>query len=160
MRWFKALSASERALRGRAKELLREQERAELIRFDTRLKSAAGIGMMTVVCHSHTFDYIERTGKAHHSWVPTDPERVQWLEDDLVRFPLSGPQIVVLLSELMMRGDIAVSRATVSFADQAMCTRLYHLLGAAVDSVSPSAGSAPPALVIADMVSADLDPQD
>jgi len=124
------------------------------------MKSAAGIGVMTVVCHSHTFDYLESVVKGHSSWVPVDPARVERLDDDLVRFPLSGLQIVVLLSGLWLDSDAGELRASVSMAEQAMCTRLYHLLGGAVDTVSPFAGSAPPALVIADMVSADLDPQE
>ncbi|WP_431879040.1 hypothetical protein [Amycolatopsis sacchari] len=110
---------------------------------DERMRRAAGIGSIKLVCHRDTWETLDEWWAGLRSpRVPTD--RVEPLDQGMVEVTLSGRNLVTLLN--------LTSQDRVTYEDRAVAKRVYAQVAKVVDAVDPDAehGRSIPPIVLDD----------
>lgn len=108
---------------------------------DSRMKKAAGIGSLTIICNKDIWQSTRPDGLKKVTTVPADGERGQ---RGMVRITLTGAQLVTYLDELDQ--DAHPGWMGPNLPDQeALSGRIYDALTPAIDKVTTARSTADPA---------------
>ncbi|MEV8510827.1 hypothetical protein [Dactylosporangium sp. NPDC051484] len=126
-----------------------------------RLKAAAAIGSVTLVCHADTLSFLGTRLYGKEGW-PDHHElarRTQERPDNMRHVRLSGQQVVTILNLTARLAGIWKYPFYVHDTERAIGSRIYEIVGTVVDTVNPDApaGNPVPPIIVDDRAAPTAD---